>query len=152
MTEETLQPNEPKSPDLLAVYQETWLNVRETDQISLKLLGLVPAVATSGAGILGFLLRDRPLPIGATALLAGAGALATFAIFLWERRNIETCRWLIRRLGQLESKMNLSLEAQPLAPMMFGRRAGKGYAERLLYTASILVWLAPLMVVVCQGH
>ena len=128
--------------DLLAVYKETWLNVRETDQISLKLLGLVPTVATSGAAVLGFLLHDHPLPLPAAIVLSGAGAFATFAIFLWERRSIETCRWLIRRLGQLERAANLTLEPPPPAPTMFGYRAGKGEAKRLIYAARLLFGLS----------
>src|SRR4029450_12904322 len=84
-------------------YAEICSNVRTTDEISFKLLGLVPLV--SGGGIV--LLLDagkRPARPPATIFVALLGAAVTFAIYRWEVRNIQICRWLIERGAQLEEK------------------------------------------------
>jgi hypothetical protein len=92
-------------------YAEICPNVRTTDEISFKLLGLVPLV--SGGGIV--LLLDagkRPAWSPATIFVALLGAAVTFAIYRWEVRNIQICRCLIERGAQLEEKELGLLEGQ----------------------------------------
>jgi hypothetical protein len=150
------------------LYAEISASVRTTDEISFKLLGLVPLV--SGGGI--FLLLDaskRPDWSAVTIFVALFGAAVTFAIYRWEVRNIQTCKSLIARGAELEEKeLGLAtgqfLNRDP-EPTLFGwiRQAekdgegppkdgegppkvprwkmGKSGAERLLYTITIIAWL-----------
>jgi hypothetical protein len=83
------------------VYAEISASVRTTDDISFKLLGLVPLI--SGGGI--FLLLDASKQLDwspVTIFIALFGAVVTFAIYRWEVRNIQTCNWLIARGAELE--------------------------------------------------
>jgi hypothetical protein len=90
-----------KAPTVDNVYAEISASVRTTDDISFKLLGLVPLI--SGGGI--FLLLDaskQPDWSPVTIFIALFGAVVTFAIYRWEVRNIQTCNWLIARGAELE--------------------------------------------------
>ena len=148
------------------VYAEISASVRTTDDISFKLLGLVPLI--SGGGI--FLLLDvskQPDWSLVTIFIALFGAVVTFAIYRWEVRNIQTCNWLIARGAELEE---LSWPREQVGvpkgqfsnrdpkPRVLGWRSkpdpnrkgpsrvldwrmGKADAERLLYTVTIVAWL-----------
>jgi hypothetical protein len=125
-------------------YAEICSSVRATDEISFKLLGLVPLI--SGGGIV--LLLDagkRPTWSPVVIFVALFGATVTFAIYRWEVRNIQTCNWLIARGADLERE-ELGLAKGQFynrdpAPSLLGRRMGKAGAERLLYATTIGAWL-----------
>jgi hypothetical protein len=155
-----------KAPTVDRVYAEISASVRTTDDISFKLLGLVPLI--SGGGI--FLLLDaskQPDWSPVTIFIALFGAVATFAIYRWEVRNIQTCNWLIARGAELE-ELNWPEEKSGVAKGQFSNRdpeprvlgwmskpdpnrkgqsrvlnwkMGKTDAERLLYTLTIVAWL-----------
>jgi hypothetical protein len=136
-------------------YAEICSNIRATDEISFKLLGLVPLV--SGAGI--FVLLDRskqPAWSPMAVFVAVFGAVVAFAIYRWEIRNIQTCRWLIDRAAELERK-GLGLASGQFygrdpAPVLLGRRMGKTEAERLLYWTTIAAWLLLPIVAAVTHH
>lgn len=114
-------------------------NVRFTDDVSFKLLGLVPLF--SGSGMLVAVLRSEYFWSPAIYAIAAFGALVTLGLFRWELRNIQVCLWLIERGKDAE-------EAEGAAkPGMFYRRAsspmriGKTEAEKLIYGATIFTWL-----------
>jgi hypothetical protein len=136
-------------------YAEICSNVRATDEISFKLLGLVPLV--SGTGI--FVLLDRsqqPTWSPMVVFAAVFGAAITFAIYRWEVRNIQTCRWLINRAADLErDELGLGsgqFYARDPAPTLFGRRIGKTEAERLLYWTTIAAWLLLPVIAAATHH
>jgi hypothetical protein len=167
-----------RSPGLTVeeCYVQMCTDIRFTDDISLKLLGLIPLV--SGAGILTVLFAGSERSRWEAALLGGFvglfGAIVTFAVYRWECRNVDFCTF---RRGQVEyleknvsrlSQHALKLDrpealelVRPKAPLVcfgwhrkkvdtdgerlcFGwrRQIGKAAAERVLYTAVIVSWLA----------
>ena len=136
-------------------YAEICSNIRATDEISFKLLGLVPLV--SGAGIFVLLDRSKQPTWSPMAIFAAVfGAVVTFAIYRWEIRNIQTCRWLIDRAAELErNELGLArgqFHARDPAPALFGRKMGKTEAERLLYWTTIAAWLLLPIVAAATHH
>jgi hypothetical protein len=132
-------------PDLSRdrLYQEIRADIRATDEISFKLMGLVPLV--SGAAFLTFFFEDKvraqPHVVVALSLFA---ALITLGLFRWELRNIQTCSWLLRRSEAMEEKATGIKPARPKAP----RGLGKTEAEKAVYSVTILTWLL-MPAVVC---
>ena len=114
-------------------------NIRSTDDISFKLLGLVPLF--SGSGILVALLRSEYFWSPAIYAMAAFGALITFGLFRWELRNIQTCLWLIKCGKALEQAEDAGKPGQfycrPEAPLGIG----KTEAEKLIYGVTIFTWL-----------
>jgi hypothetical protein len=126
-------------------YTEICASIRETDNISFKLLGFVPFV--SGAALIGLLAADETFAWSVqTLFVAAVGAIVTYAFYRWELRNIQTCAWLRDRAAEME-RDEFGLERGPYlgrddAPRVLGRRVGKTEAEKLLYATTILAWLA----------
>lgn len=130
-------------------YEQMCLDIRFTDDISLKLLGLIPLV--SGAGILTVLFAGPDRSRSEAALLGGfvglLGAIVTFAVYMWERRNLKFCNYLIKQVSALEED-NADITycghylGRPVAPRFGCWRMGKTQAEGILYTSVIISWLA----------
>jgi hypothetical protein len=114
-------------------------NIRSTDDISFKLLGLVPLF--SGSGLLLAVLKSDYFWSPAIYGIAAFGALITLGLFRWELRNIQTCKWLI------DCGKTLEKEESPTKPGQFYQRAraplkiGKTEAEKLIYGVTIFTWL-----------
>jgi hypothetical protein len=114
-------------------------NIRFTDDISFKLLGLVPLF--SGSGILVALLRSEYFWSPAIYAMAAFGGLITLGLFRWELRNIQNCLWLINCGKELEKADD------PVKAGLFYRRPGsplgigKAEAEKLIYGVTIFTWL-----------
>lgn len=114
-------------------------NIRYTDEISFKLLGLVPLF--SGSGMLVAVLKSEYFWTPAIYGIAAFGALITVGFFRWELRNIQTCLWLIQRGADYEKADD------PTKPGQFYRRAqspmrmGKTQSEKLIYGFTIFTWL-----------
>ena len=139
--------------DLNHVYQEICANIRATDDVSLKLLTAVPLV--TGVGIV-LLTRssEAEVPDAAIMLLSLFAALVTFAVYRWERKNIENCRHFRRwaatlerdfyglRQGELESAPSVLPHARMPAPRQLGLAWTKTEALQLLYWAAIGGWLS----------
>lgn len=139
-------------------------NIRATDEISFKLLGLVPLV--SGTGIVVLLDRSRePAWSPIAVFVAAFGAVITYAIYRWELRNLQTCNWLIARAADLERDELLAAGLEPDElrdakgqfynrddpPTLFGRGMGKTQAVHLLYGTTIAAWLL-LPVIAAATH
>lgn len=121
-------------------YTETCASIRATDEISFKLMGLVPFV--SGATLLTFFVKE-PISADKTGLVTGLAlfaALITLGLFRWELRNIQTCSWLKRRAETLEEELVMKSGApeQPKPPS----KIGKTEAEKWIYSFTILAWLS----------
>src|SRR5687768_13834377 len=114
-------------------------NIRFTDDVSFKLLGLVPLF--SGSGMLVAVMRSEYFWSPAIYAIAAFGALVTFGLFRWELRNIQTCRWLINRGAALERTEDQTKAGQfyqrPKSPM----GVGKTEAEKMIYGVTIFTWL-----------
>jgi hypothetical protein len=114
-------------------------NIRFTDDISFKLLGLVPLF--SGSGMLIAVMRSEYFWSPAIYAIAAFGALVTLGLFRWELRNIQNCLWLISRGAALERTEDETKAGQfyqrPRSPM----GVGKTEAEKLIYGVTIFIWL-----------
>ena len=124
-----------------ALFTEICTDIRETDSISFRLLGLVPLV--SGAALLTLML-SKQVPSEFVMLLGIFGAGITLGLFRWELRNIQTCSWLLRRAERLQTQ---SLGITASDPLCKGRPdppqgIGKTAAEKLIYGVTIATWLA----------
>lgn len=124
------------------IYEQLSADIRTTDDISFKLMGIVPLV--SGTGIVGLLLAKNSLPAPVICLLSLFGAAVTLGLFRWELRNIQNCRWLIDYADALEQKAleraNLkdAYVKQPHSPQGIGKRG----AEAIIYATTVATWLA----------
>jgi hypothetical protein len=119
-----------------AVYQQIYEQIRAKDDVSFKLLSLVPLI--SGAGISILVKTDTEW--GLKCFVSGFGAIVTFSIFRWELRNIQWCDWYLERAGRMERterlpETGLRVTRQTLVAF------GKTEAEVVLYLAVILTWL-----------
>ena len=134
-------------------YKEMCSDIRFTDDISLKLLGLIPLV--SGAGILTVLFagsgRSRTDAAVLGSFVGIFGAIVTFAVYRWEVRNSQFCAYLNSQVARLESDLGIPpgqshrLGRPSAPPVWFGwwhPKIGKTEAERILYVAVIASWLA----------
>ena len=137
-----------------SVYKEICQNIRETDAISFKLLNLVPLGSTLGGGLLALLQKNallenssRPVIGSAIVLLSLAGATIVFGLHKWELRNIQKCKWLIDRAAELEPQGAAQYKGWSQQTSVWG----KTRAEKLIYTASMLIWLIPIVMVVMSG-
>jgi hypothetical protein len=129
------------------LYDQVCANIRATDEISFKLLSLVPLV--SGGGITVLLSTNTNFSRLPIVVFVGLfGALVTFGLFRWELRNIQTCSRLIRFGASLErecfslaSTGQFSGRRNEPAPRLFGRPIGKREAEKIIYPTVIGAWL-----------
>ena len=134
------------------LYGGIWTCIHETDQISFKLLSLVPLVSGSGAGLLVFLLDKQILGLIPIVCLSFLSAWVTFGLYRWERRNVQTCERLLERAAWLEKRFGFgNLAGGREAPKILGLRIGKTQAEMIIYSASILAWIVPTIVAFIQG-
>lgn len=121
--------------------------------MSARLLTAVPLV--TGVGIV--LLMRAPgseVPDVAIMLLSLFAALVTFAVYRWERKNMENCRHFRRwaatlereffglRHDELESAPSVLPHARIPAPRQLGLAWTKTEALQLLYWAAIGGWLS----------
>ena len=168
MAEATSNPesSSPSKPPFSEMYKEICQNIRVTDDISFKLLAIVPVGAGVGSGALTILEKSKLLEAhaGFTVLvLSFLGALITFALFQWELRNIQKCKWLISRAARLERQLLLSdtvkLQYDGMASdddlaaskpesirlsSMLKIPWGKTQAEKLIYGAAVATWFVPM--------
>lgn len=142
MSSRSIPEDRPESLTAEKIYAEICTNIRETDDSSFRLLNLVPLV--SGTALVGLVLRKDGLPPDLVQLLALFAAAITLGLFRWELRNVQTCSWLIKSAYAIEQA---ALAAQgrvdtfrprPDAP----QGIGKTEAEKLIYTVTVLAWLA----------
>jgi len=124
------------------IYDQLSADIRATDDISFKLMGMVPLV--SGTGLVALLFaKDGPSP-PILKLLSLFAAAVTLGLFRWELRNIQNCRWLIKYADELEKKalaragLTKAYVSQPGPPQLIG----KTEAEKFIYAATIATWLA----------
>lgn len=120
-------------------YRETCNNIRTTDEISFKLLGLVPLV--SGAGIFGISLDREFASSPFAVILSFFGAVVTVALFIWELRNVSLCNWYVKYAKTLEEgafgQGIGQFSGRPKAKII-----RKTTAEYILYIATISAWIA----------
>lgn len=119
-------------------YEQLWENIRFTDEVSFKLLGLVPFV--SGATFAVALVRGQAFWSPAVFYLSLFGALVTLGLFRWELRNIKTCNYL---KGLISSGDQSNPTDSNIAPGLVWNMLpiGKTEAEKFIYSVCILAWL-----------
>src|SRR5262245_40054331 len=94
------------------VYQEMRANVRATDEISFKLLGLLPLV--TGVAFLAFSVNEnttkKPDLVVVVSLFA---AIVTLGLLRWELRNIQNCKWFQLRCEAMEEQAGIVSSKEP---------------------------------------
>jgi hypothetical protein len=141
-------------PDKDKLYSEMCLKIRATDEISFKLLGFVPLL--SGSAIFVLLFKGGALEPVPLILLCIAGVVITFGLFCWERRNIKTCSLFRDAASELEGKLEedwlkpYSILAGKIPSEKYVSFLGKTKAEVIIYVASILVWIIPIINLLLQ--
>ncbi|CAN5824944.1 hypothetical protein BH20ACI4_BH20ACI4_03770 [soil metagenome] len=143
-------------------YKEICSNIRASDDISFKLLNIVPVMSGIGSTALVFLEKSGLLSnysSYAVISLSICGALITIGLFKWELRNIQKCNWLIQCAEDFELKVlknagnqlekiqyadykNDKTKTSPITKMPWG----KTQAERLIYIVAIVVWFVPITI------
>jgi hypothetical protein len=124
------------------MYEALQAGIKETDQTSFKLLGLVPLV--NGAALLTAVLGIASSRAPAIFVLSLFGAVVTLGLFWWELRNIRYCLWYIKLTESFEVPLLEQigvpepLRKRPAAPGGVGKRK----AEKLIYSTVIWSWLA----------
>ena len=119
------------------VYDQTCANIRATDETSLKLLGLVPAIA--GGSALALLFGGEGRPAEFVTALSLFGALITLGIFRWDLRNIQQCDWWRERAKVMEARVHSLQKTRTFPRPPSG--IGKTQAAKAIYTATVLGWL-----------
>jgi hypothetical protein len=89
-------------------------------------------------------LQNQSPPAALVTLLALFAGAITLGLFRWELRNVQTCSWLIEYADAVEQR---ALAAQGMREIFRPRpgppqRIGKTEAEKLIYSVTILAWLA----------
>lgn len=152
---------------VMDLYKEICNNIRVSDDISFKLLGIVPVVSGIGATTLTFLEKSKSLSTHtslAVVSLSLLAALMTFGLFVWELRNIQKCSWFIARAADFELRLLGRTDAKEdhstilfagmtnnLKPTkkLSDRPWGKTQGEKIVYSAAIVIWLIPTILVIC---
>ena len=162
---------QPRDPSM-DVYKEICASIRATDDVSLKLLAIVPLVAGFLSGALALWAgKDaaagsaKPALNLAVLALALAGAGITLGLMRWEMRNVQKCNWLISRAADHERRLlgiapledpRLGIHwdgwerPQPPLPSLFRRPWGKTQAEKLIYGTAVAVWLVPAALAIAR--
>jgi len=136
-----LEPTASEPLTLAKMYDVLQAGIKETDQTSFKLLGLVPLV--NGAALLTAVLGIGSSRAPAIFVLSLFGAVVTLGLFWWELRNIRYCLWYIKLTESFEVPLlgqigvPEQLRTRPAAPGGMGKRK----AEKLIYSTVILSWL-----------
>jgi hypothetical protein len=131
------------------LYEALQAGIKETDEISFKLLGLVPLV--NGTALLAAVLGLSSSQSPAIVVLSLFGALVTLGLFWWELRNIGLCLWYISLAEHFEGAIlgqvgvPDELRERPSAPGNVGKRR----AEKLIYSTVILSWLLLPVMLLC---
>ena len=144
------------------LYREIGRKIKESNTIGLKLLGLVPLV--SGVCVVVLWSQSPYLPGVVMVLVGMFGALVTYFIFRWGKRNRQiynvfkqyACILEAKKSEQEQEQENelpgekfngpYSLLAEEGKPTLIKDRKGaKGWgkteAESAIYTSTIILWL-----------
>lgn len=171
------EPASQNKPSLaLDYYKEICNNIRVTDDISFKLLNIVPVLSGIGATALVYIEKNNVSSGYLSLAVIGfsiCGALITLGLFKWELRNIQKCNWLIERAGDFErgllqgtpqtskiqfadfndeiKNLKISRVFKKTWRETFEMSWGKTESEKLIYSTAIAVWLIPVVVVILQN-
>jgi len=133
-------------------FHRVWSDqIRATDDISLKLLTVVPTITAVGISLL--LPKDpgAQLATPQVIFIGIFGAWISFLVYRWEKRNIQNCGWYRDRMRAVEQAGLAASEGElrrlpdlPSPPAVFKQRMeiGKSRAEFLIYTSVVVAWLA----------
>jgi hypothetical protein len=166
MVDETEARESSQQPDKTAEvrYHEICANIRALDENSFRLLGFVPLL--SGAAIVAVIAKGG-VGLLPAFLLGVVGALVTFGLYRWERRNIQICKWLQERADTIEEhefhvkkeerQFAIRLREKPpnfknsqydnMHKLLGHYQITQRWAETIIYGATIIGWLViPLAV------
>jgi hypothetical protein len=122
----------------LTKYHHISENIRFTDEISFKLLGLVPLVSGATFGLALF--KNEAFWSPAVFYISLFGSLITLALFRWELRNLKNCEYLKTCLPKLNGAGS-SVENKAPGLLLNKLPFGKTEAEKFIYAISTLAWM-----------
>ena len=137
--------------DRLDAYREICANIRESDNISFKLLSLVPTIATFLSALLAFVgFSDETgdetwIFYVAVILFSLCGLVLVLGIYKWEMRNVQKCNSLIASAADLEGA-DLGFQYSRWREQAPAGGWGKTASERLIYRTAMALWLVPIIV------
>ena len=160
------QPKAPNEELSVEYYKEICSSIRFSDDISFKLLQIVPVLSGIGSTILVILEKSQLLTSYSSSVvlcLSISGVLITSGLFIWELRNISKCNWYIERAGDFERrflkikpKKSQTLQFADFNPSKVRKNKssikpwGKTEAEKLIYWVAIGLWLIPIFIVILR--
>ena len=140
------------------LHAEICTNIRALDDNSFRLLSFVPLVTGSAIGVV--LLKAGTRFSWVIVLLSLVGAIVTFGLYRWERRNVQICKWLQGRADEIErDQFGITSGKEQFAIRTKNPSSGfedfeykdlhifHGFsiyqrsAERIIYWAAISAWL-----------
>lgn len=127
-----------------ALYTQLSENLRTSDEISFKLLSLVPL--TTLLTFIGILIKEDTITWSPLFYCFGVfGAILIWGIFRWELRNIQRCVWYCELIDKMEAQVDKDIpdmKKKYPRPSFFKWKMGKTESEKVIYTVLILAWLA----------
>ena len=125
--------------------------LKVTDEISLKLLAIVPTITAISISLL--LPKDSGAQLATPQVIFVGlfGAWVTFLIYRWEKRNVQICGWYREKIRTVEKAILHAssddirqLPNLPSPPAVFKHRVrvGKARAELWIYSSAVVAWLA----------
>jgi hypothetical protein len=123
-------------------WQQLCNHIQTTDDISFKLLSLVPIISVAGIAVALLKADSKSTPL--VSLLAIFAAGITLALWRWERKNIQMCIWLRARAAEFEK--SVVSHSEPGHFFGFPEKSslakhGKREAEKMIYGFTIAAWL-----------
>lgn len=124
--------------DKKEIYSQYFASLRATDEISFKLLGLVPSATVTAVVVA--MLKGEALWSKSVFGLSLVGAFITLGLYRWELRNIKTCSFL---LGQIENLDHIDRSTLNTAPGLFRDflKIDKTKSEKWIYSVTVSIWL-----------
>jgi hypothetical protein len=136
----------PRSDVLLALYGQACSGWRMLTDVRFKLLALVPTVSVllligllSGAG------ENKGLSANARVGIIVLGAVITFALYVYDRRNSELYNDLISRARRIEDELGVDTGLFRGRPKPSNSLIQHDVATNLVYGAALGGWLFALL-------
>lgn len=134
-----------RNEDLKWLYGEICNSWRTLTDVRFKLLGLVPALA--GVVLIAVLSQDGPAAGLSATVRTGIivfGFLATFALFIYERRNSQLYDDLISRGRRIEDELGIDTGQFRGRKDASSKLISHDVATNLIYSATLAAWLFAL--------
>ncbi len=126
--------------DKKLLYTQAQENLRATDEMSFKLIGLVPLGTL--LAFIGTFFKEIKEWNDWFYLIGVFGSLVVFGIYRWELRNIQNCYKYCDIIEALDLESTIKDVGKYQKPQFFNKmNVGKTQSEKLIYSVLIISWL-----------